>query len=362
VAYGTVFIGGGGSGGSRVLNMTSRNIYGYDANNGTQTWLSAATGPQGYAALCLDTNRMYAGIGGSNYAAYDLANGATLWNRSGGQQNRQFMSMSCVDGYVYFPGTMRGSVTKLTTGNTRLWQVATQVTNMLFEMNAGGIFGNEILTDLAIAHSRVYTGCNDGKLYAFWQSNGSNSWSFPTGGKVQSSPAVASNMVYFGSSDGWFYALDAISGSLVWKYHAGAPIISAPWPANGVVYFGCDDGAVYALQSGGPTARILSASPTSGDVPLSVTFAARATAGDAAVSNCVWQFGDGSAATNGPALTNIVHIYYVSGAHTAVFTVADNAGVTASDSTVISVVPEVMAGTAVCKLLALTGSRRRARA
>lgn len=40
------------------LNMTSRNIYGYDVSTGTQTWQSTSTGPQGFAALCLDTNRM----------------------------------------------------------------------------------------------------------------------------------------------------------------------------------------------------------------------------------------------------------------------------------------------------------------
>ncbi len=340
VINGVVFIGAGSQYGFRAVSMSASAIYGFNMHTGAQVWKSSSTGPQGFAAIASDGVNLYAGIGGSSYAAFRISDGATVWTKTEGHQNRQFVSMSVVDGTVYFPGSIRGSVSAYTPAGTRKWFTTTFPTNSIFEINRGGSFGYEILADLAIAHGRVYAGCNDGKLHTFSQATGATGWTFQTGGKIQSSPAIASNLVYFGSWDGWLYALDAFTGKLQWKFNAGQRIISAPWVGNGVIYFGCDDGALYALASGGPAARILSATPSHGDAPLAVSFNARATAGDAAVSNCTWQFGDGSAPAHGAGLTNVIHTYESCGVHTAVFAVADFAGASAQDSTLIHVLPE----------------------
>jgi outer membrane protein assembly factor BamB len=340
IVNGVVFIGAGGLYGHRAVAMSASPIYGFDMNTGAQVWRSVGTGPQGFAAIATDGTNLYAGIGGSSYAAFRISDGATVWTKNEGHQNRQFVSMSVVDGTVYFPGSIRGSVSAYTPAGTRKWFNTTFYSNSIFEVNNGGTFGYEILADIAVAHGRIYAGCNDGALYTFDQATGAKGWTYQTGGKIQSSPAVASNMVYFGSWDGWLYALDARTGALQWKYNAGNRIISAPWVGDGVIYFGCDDGAVYALEAGGPAAQILSATPSSGDAPLAVSFRAQAVAGDAAISNCTWQFGDGTAAAHGPALTNAIHTYESPGHFTAVFAVIDYAGVGAHDSAFIHVVPE----------------------
>ncbi len=252
VMYGTVFIGSGSRGGSESLHMTAGPLLGFDATTGKQSWQSQGNGPQGYAAVATDGTRLFAGINGSSYAAFDLASGAPLWTITGGHQNRQFMSMSFVDGKVYIPTTMRGAVMCVNPdakgGRDWRWFTAMLDGQLDTELNAEGAFGYETLTDVAVADGRVFAGCNDGRLYTFDAATGKKGWSFATGGKVQSSPAVADGSVYFGSWDGHLYALDAATGTLLWKQDLGARVISAPWPADGAVYVGCDNGTVYCLE------------------------------------------------------------------------------------------------------------------
>jgi outer membrane protein assembly factor BamB/alpha-L-arabinofuranosidase len=252
VAYGTVFIGSGASGGAEVLAMSGGAMYGYDMQTGAQVW-TASRGPQGYGAPALDATNIYVNGGGATGPrGYALTDGSQLWFSSQGNQNRDFMAPALSGGSLYHAGTMRGSISKIVPGSGSTdWLTATLEQNddeSNFAMNSGGLFGYEILTDPAVAHGLVYAGCNDGKLHTFDASTGTRGWTFTTGGKVQSSPAVASNTVYFGSWDGKVYAVNATNGSEVWNYDLGERIISAPWPADGALYIGCDDGALYCLE------------------------------------------------------------------------------------------------------------------
>ncbi|MGH2479399.1 MAG: PQQ-binding-like beta-propeller repeat protein [Ktedonobacteraceae bacterium] len=49
-------------------------------------------------------------------------------------------------------------------------------------------------------------GSLDYSLYAFDAKSGAQKWSFPTRGKIYSSPIVADGMIYVGSADGNAYA------------------------------------------------------------------------------------------------------------------------------------------------------------
>ena len=79
--------------------------------------------------------------------------------------------------------------------------------------------------------ARVYVGSWDGKLYALNADDGELSWSFATGGKVDSSPTVADGLVYVGSHNGKVYALNASTGmvgydwelhnTVVWSFDTG---------------------------------------------------------------------------------------------------------------------------------------------
>ena len=70
----------------------------------------------------------------------------------------------------------------------------------------------------------VFAGSFDDKLYALDISDGSEIWSFNTGGSVQSGIAVDDSAVYAGSDDDKVYALDITDGSELWSFTAGDAI------------------------------------------------------------------------------------------------------------------------------------------
>jgi outer membrane protein assembly factor BamB len=249
VLNGVVYIGSGtAQGSSERITMSARPILGLDAETGKEVWQSQGPGPQGYAAIATDGNHLFAGLNGSTDGAYAVGTGARAWEAKGGHQNRQFMSLTVAEGMVYIPTAMRGAVMAVHADGTTQWITAMLDGQLDIELNQGGKFGFECLTDVAVAHGLVLAGNNDGKLHAFAAADGAKVWQFPTAGKVQSSPSVAGGLVYFGSWDGHLYAVAAKTGALQWNFAAGARIISSPWPGNGAIYFGCDDGGVYALK------------------------------------------------------------------------------------------------------------------
>ena len=85
-----------------------------------------------------------------------------------------------------------------------------------------------------------------------------------------------------------------------------------------------------------PLEAKLTANPTSGPAPLSVTFSAAGSTG--AIVSFTLDFGDGSSPYSGTDLTvNISHTYTTAGTYTAILTVQDAAGHTATDSKTITV-------------------------
>lgn len=91
-----------------------------------------------------------------------------------------------------------------------------------------------------------------------------------------------------------------------------------------------------------PLQAKLTATPTSGPAPLSVTFSAAQSTGP--ITSFTLDFGDGSTPYSGTDLTvNISHTYQNPGTYTAVLTVASAQGATASDSVVIQVLPGTQA-------------------
>lgn len=246
VAWGTVFMPPGATGGSTEVMMSAFDCLGFDAATGDRVWTGKVS-PQGFAGVCIDGERIYAGVNGSSYGACDPASGRQLWAKWTGHQDRQFACMARAGEYVYIVGTIAGSVNAHDpkTGMP-VWQSFAYPDQV--SMNNGGEPGYEIFTSPALAHGRVYVGCNDGKLYTFDMATGERGWTFETGGRVHSSPAVAGKVVYFGSWDGKLYAVDAETGAGLWSFEAGDRIISGPWPMDDAVYFGCDDGAVYGVS------------------------------------------------------------------------------------------------------------------
>lgn len=87
-----------------------------------------------------------------------------------------------------------------------------------------------------------------------------------------------------------------------------------------------------------PTA-VISATPTSGNTPLTVAFSgAGSTDPDGSIASWNWNFGDGSTGSG----ASISHLYSTAGSYSAQLTVIDNGGASASTTTTITVGPALV--------------------
>jgi len=133
--------------------------------------------------------------------------------------------------------------------------------------------GGRIVSSPVLHDGVVFFGGNDGNVYAVAAGDGRRIWKHATGGPVAATPAVDGGRVYVGSYDGRFYALDERSGATKWKFSTAGErhfeakglngiqprsqtvpdpfdlFLSSPAVAGGTVFFGSGDGNVYALDA-----------------------------------------------------------------------------------------------------------------
>ena len=132
-----------------------------------------------------------------------------------------------------------------------------------------------------------------------------------------SSPAIDKNgNIYFGSADNNIYSVNK-KGALQWTYTTQDEVNSSPAiGSNGLLYIGSFDGYLYAIGTKTTTALTadFSATPTTGDVPLTVQFTDQSVG---KISTWQWNFGDG----NTDSTQNPSHIYNTSGTFTVSLTV-----------------------------------------
>jgi PKD repeat protein len=181
----------------------------------------------------------------------------------------------------------------------------------------------------AIADGVVYVGSYDNMVYAIYAANGTQKWAFTTGSFVDSSPAVVDGVVYVGSYDNMVYAIYAANGTQKWAFTTGSYVLSSPAVVDGVVYVGSYDDKVYAIGFLPPVANF-TATPTSGTVPLTVTFTDLSTNNPTSWN---WSFGDGTFNET----QNTVHTYASAGTYTVTLTALNAGGSNTSPGTTITV-------------------------
>lgn len=80
-------------------------------------------------------------------------------------------------------------------------------------------------------------------VHAIDIADGSITWSYTAGGRIDSPPTIYKQMVLFGSADGYIYALSALNGKLIWRFQA-APRdrrmfvngqLESVWPVHGSI-------------------------------------------------------------------------------------------------------------------------------
>ena len=101
----------------------------------------------------------------------------------------------------------------------------------------------------AVTDQLVVVGGRDKLVHAINRSTGQKAWTFPTRGKIDSSPVIVGDRVFIGSGDGNLYALGLADGKELWKFNAGKTISAGPAVGEGVLVVGSEsrDGKVYCF-------------------------------------------------------------------------------------------------------------------
>jgi len=136
----------------------------------------------------------------------------------------------------------------------------------------------EVLASPIIVGKFAYIGTRDWFMHALNVSTGDQTWSYMTGGSIESTAAYAGGYIYFGSDDSRIYCMDADpsdgidegvqdSGApydLIWSYQTNGPIWASPAVVDGIVYV-VTVGTVDPLHPNPARLYALRASPNGGD-------------------------------------------------------------------------------------------------
>jgi polyvinyl alcohol dehydrogenase (cytochrome) len=107
----------------------------------------------------------------------------------------------------------------------------------------------------AVTEQAIFTGSQDGRVYALDTNSGCVWWSFDADSEVRSAPTIGDDgNLYFGDFNANVYAVDATSGKLVWKQsvkdHPAGAITGSPTLHDGKLYVPMSSTEVISAMNG----------------------------------------------------------------------------------------------------------------
>lgn len=217
--------------------------YAIDAATGNEKWRLGGARENFYfaSAPLLKDGTLYAAgaefMGGINFQvsilAVDTATGAVKWVHHTGADNGTTSPITISGNLLYYGnGPFRTiNALDLATGN-KVWTTT---------------LGHNTWTTPAVVNGLLYTGSEDGNMYAIDAYNGAVQWKYPTNGWVESAPVVAGNIVYFGSTDSSFHAVDIVTHLPRWTFKSRESLWGSPLIDDSTVYV-TDNRNVYAIS------------------------------------------------------------------------------------------------------------------
>ena len=128
--------------------------------------------------------------------------------------------------------------------------------------------GGPIWAGVTYADGIVFTGSDDGLIYAIDARSGKESWRFASEGAIRARPILDGRYLLAHSDDGYLFRLDARDGSVDWRVRLGPPLQRAAYGDDGYRYDGyasaaaVGDGLVYISHTEG---RLLAIDASTGE-------------------------------------------------------------------------------------------------
>lgn len=105
----------------------------------------------------------------------------------------------------------------------------------------------EYYSSAAATSELVVIGGRDKMVHGIDPKTGEAKWTFPTKGRVDSSPVIVGNRVFVGSQDGNIYGLVLGTGKELWRFAAGGKFTASPAIASERLVIGNDEGKVFCF-------------------------------------------------------------------------------------------------------------------
>lgn len=346
-------------------------IYCLNASSGNPIW-NFLTSSSVDASPAVANGMVYVGSGNVFYCL-NASSGRSIWTYTGAGGSGTYFRSS--------PAVAYGKVYVGEGYDSYVYCFAASSGTMLWQKMIGGV----VLSSPAVAGGYVYVSeTTHYNVYCLSASTGAVVWNYTTHGPDYSSPAVANGMVYVGSNSGKLFCLGQVAYSIMinafdntqgayvnvpitmdgsstghntpytfsgltgshtfavpstdssghpfldWSTGQTTTTITVP-PADGT-YIAYYQAATPALSASA------SATPMSGNAPLSVQFSGSASGGSSPYSYS-WNFGDGGSSNQ----QNPSHTYQTYGTYTATLTVTDSESNRATASVTITVLQALSA-------------------
>lgn len=211
-------------------------VFALDAGNGNEKWHYNIGSQVSNISVAVQSDGSLF-VGASDTYLYALNPNGSLRCRKQLGTLIEFTSPTLGSGVVY-TGADNGQMYAINTSNCSFkWQNPYQASG-------------QILGKPALDNGVLYFGCADQNLYAVDANTGTLKWKKNLSDGVTSSPTVSGGIVY-ATAGGYLFALHTGDGSQAWKFHANNGFTDQGWPtvSNGLVFIGTGDGNIYALNA-----------------------------------------------------------------------------------------------------------------
>lgn len=207
-------------------------VLAWDASTAAQQWEVSVDGPV-YSELAADSGLVYV----------TTANG-TLHVLDGSDGTEQWKDDSFADFGASSPALANGNV-YVVADEGYVFEAASRKGQLGATSGFGGTAGSDPVVD----SGTIYAGSADGNLYAYDDSDGSELWTFSTGGPIAATPAVndAGSRIAVASTDGTLYLLDS-TGTEQDTVSIPADTRASPVIDSGVLFLPTASGVVYAFE------------------------------------------------------------------------------------------------------------------